>query len=81
MSESQDGVNVDELGQAAHSGQLTVVVDALTKNKQLAHGTDTVGVSLAFLSHFRNNAVVRDPSVGTPIRVLSVATPVAVYRL
>jgi len=42
MSESQDSVNVDKLGQAAYTGQLDTVVETLSKNKQLAHVADTV---------------------------------------
>jgi len=44
MSENQDTVDMDKLGQAAYTGQNAVVVDALTKNKQLAHLADTVGI-------------------------------------
>ena len=36
-------MDLDKLGQAAYTGQLAVVTDALTKNKQLAHVADTVG--------------------------------------
>ena len=43
MSASQDSVDIDKLGQATYTGQLAVVVDALTTNKQLAHVADTVG--------------------------------------
>jgi len=35
-------VNMDKLGQAAYTGQLAVVADALTRNEQLAHVADTV---------------------------------------
>jgi len=43
MSSSQDSVNIDNLGQAAYSGKLAVVIDALARDKQFAHMADTVG--------------------------------------
>jgi len=43
MAESAESVNMDQLGQAAYTGQLAVVADALASNKQLAHVADTVG--------------------------------------
>jgi len=51
MSESQDTVDIDKLGQSAYSGQLAAVVDALTNSKQLAHVADTVG-NAAYLRYF-----------------------------
>jgi len=43
MSEGGDSVNMDKLGQASYTGQLAIVADALSNNKQLAHVADTVG--------------------------------------
>lgn len=46
MSESQDSVDIDKLGQEAYAGQLAKIVDALIIDKQLAQVTDTVGNDL-----------------------------------
>jgi len=46
MSESSDNVSVDELGQAAYTGKLDTVADALTTNRHLANVADTVGRAL-----------------------------------
>ena len=43
MSQCGDSVDMDKLGQAAYTGQLATVADALTTNKGLAHVADTVG--------------------------------------
>jgi len=48
MSSSQGTVNVDNLGQAAYSGNVAVVTDALSSDKQLAHVADTVGNVVSF---------------------------------
>jgi len=42
MSESKDSVDVDKLGQAAYTGQVAVVSEALADNARLAHVADTV---------------------------------------
>ena len=43
MASSQGTVSLDNLGQAAYTGKLAEIVDALNNDKQLAHMADTVG--------------------------------------
>ena len=43
MCSNHGTVDVDNLGQAAYSGKVAVVNDALTSSNQLAHVADTVG--------------------------------------
>jgi len=61
MSEIQDSVDMDKLGQAAYTGQLAVVVDALKSNKQLAHVADTVSTSLYYKPSSHRTRLMIEP--------------------
>jgi len=53
MASSQGTVSLDNLGQAAYTGKLAEIVDALNNDKQLAHMADTVGnVFYLFFWHY-----------------------------
>ena len=42
MSSSQGTVNIDDLGQAAYTGTLAAVMDALTNGRRIAHIAYTI---------------------------------------